>query len=214
MNREPARRLVFEAVIGVGVAAAAYFAVVEPMTLARREIIAARNAPRTPYDDNPALLRGDLQSGAKRVRAIDATLRLTDDELSVLERLTTLAQRAGLTIESIDQRPTTQAKPGAPSAPPQSQAQAGGDSPVSRSFGFTLTATGQYGRIASLITDIQRDLGLTTIESVRVMPVGDADLPLTRVVLLTTHHWFDNQPARTAIDTAYRSLASSGESAP
>lgn len=206
MNPDISRKLVAEGVIGLFLTCGVFFMVVEPMSRAAREASAGNEASflaRSAFDLPTA--RIDARKLVERVDRFARASAFAEDELDTLNRLTEAAEKAGLTVENVEQRAVLRSPVEAPALMPGASAAAN-----SRVFGFTLSAIGPYDRATAFIRDIQDQMGFASIVSARVTPAGDTRTPLVRMSISTMHTWVDSTSARAAAEAATRALAAPG----
>lgn len=166
--------------LGMAVVTAAWLGLVAP---ARAKVAAAQaqQAELTKTMEELAVARSatELAANLERLRVLShAIAARAERPLSQAETygaLTSLAEAHSLTIDRLDPRDTSGARP----------SREGG--PAAASLAYSIILRGPFTKVLCFMSDLERDPGLVRIVSARVQPAGDAQDPACTLTLETRH---------------------------
>lgn len=145
--------------------------------------------------DRATMAKAMMMSERSRPAQSEATMFQTVSDIASatgvrLEQLT--PQRESPRVRTVAPAPAL-----APSVPPRSPS-SGPEAPVAApkdtSVGYQFDVSGTYAQLTAFIASLSRDLGFTSITSVRFTLVGERDPDLLRAEIRTQHFAFDTAP--------------------
>ena len=193
------RIIMIEAVIGFAVCAGGYFMLVEPLdkklVSTREQLSAVQTKLR---DEQAATIAPDaaqklVESATLFRQGIQQRSEPARSEPAMFSALMAAAEKSGVRIDQL-QPVQTRSAPKADAPMPL---------PGDARRGYTITAIGSYGGVASFLRLLQTDLGLTALKSIRLSPEAIAGSARVNVTIDTEHFAFDlSSAAPTALDPA------------
>lgn len=199
----PLRQVGVELVIGVAACAAAYVFLVQPLDRRVGEASAkiAELQAQIQRDSNQALPKADVESmrqqAAARGKSVAERSAFAMDENATFGSLMALASRHSVRVEQLQPgtaraqktRPAPIAAPAAPGTPGVPEVVA---TPVKdRRSAVSMTVIGEYGRVAAFVRSLEREMGFTTVRTVRLTPVTDGITQRVHASIETEHVWID-----------------------
>lgn len=216
MNNTTRRSLFAEATIGLAIVTGAYMTLVDPVKTRLAEARAAtgdaaRLRARALVEGGGIdQARSALLRAKERAQALDEAGQSARDELVAFEQLVGHATAAGAEVTQIQRRTAAQRAPGATMLSPTTPAASGAASVPATgdvSVGFTMSVTGRYEQIVSLVDALSHELETTVVESVALTPAGDTADPRVSARIDTLHIAYDAGRTRVLIEQALARLA-------
>lgn len=209
MKTAQRRELLAEGVIVAGLIVGGYSVFVDPLHeqwrhLASLTIDEASHAALRLGDPSAiASERALVRQALTHLTALEVTSRIARDELSAIESITDLARECAVEIMDLRRRdiedeadvPTMDASGSSTAARTQS-----------RRIGFELEIRGCYGGLAHFASRIESGFGVSSIDSMTLIPEGDRDHPIVRASMATRHIVLNTQAARKALTAADEAL--------
>jgi hypothetical protein len=202
VSSDPRRQLVSTAVIGIAVCLGGSFVFVGP---ARRQLAqatlraAALNTQLREAEaarDSLAQYTVALNRVSDESAAITRSGAMARDERQLFSALMASAAAHHLRIDQLNPAKAAPVAlaPGAAGAPQ------GGEKDVA--VGYSMTAIGTYGELASFLRSLRSEFGFSTVRTVRLVPTTDDQRQTVRALIETSHFAFDPSPV--AADDASR----------
>lgn len=188
-------------------AAGAWALVVRPMSERLSTIRAETVAVREESERNRESLASDavppeqmVEIISRHTQRLQALCDLSADTSLVYDSIGRLADASGVRVERMEPRrvnvslggaAASQAKP-RDKASKSAKASKATSPPDVRAFGFTIDGTGEYRAVAEFVDALERELGMSKVQSFRILPVRTIDgSERVRVVLETAHYHLD-----------------------
>lgn len=196
----PIRQIGVELFIGVAACAAAYVFLVQPLDRRVGEA-GAKNIElqaQIQRDSSQALPKQQIDAmrveAAARGKSVVERSAFAADENATFGSLMALASRHAVRVEQLQPGTarTQKSKPAPVAAPLPPGTPEIATAPVKdRRSAVSMTVIGEYGRVAAFVRSLEREMGFTTVRTVRLTPVMDGATQRVHASIETEHVWIE-----------------------